>query len=157
MLRKILRLFLNTLTAHEQYSLINRDNLPQSIEILLSQIQNAFSQFFSVFLKSTLNFQPFEIKDDPHNRFDFGNHGLRKRWLDKCLKNPVSEDPFTANIASGPKHSCNLDDGTFTIFIDHCECEWVGKSLFNCYTKSQDCLLTHWLPMTSIFFFIQTI
>ena len=65
---KILRLFLNTFTADDNYSLLNRDNLTQPIQILLPQIQNAFSQFFSAFLKATLNIQPSETKDDPHNR-----------------------------------------------------------------------------------------
>ena len=40
----------------------------QSIEILLSQKQNTFSQFFSAFLKSTLNFEHFGKKDGPHSR-----------------------------------------------------------------------------------------
>ena len=33
----------------------------------LSQKQKDFSQFFSAFLKSTLNFEHFQQKDDPHN------------------------------------------------------------------------------------------
>ena len=32
------------------------------------------------------------------------NYELRKTWLDKCLKSPVSEDPLTDNILNGPKH-----------------------------------------------------
>ena len=65
---KILRLFVNTLTADDKYSLINRDNLTQPIQILLSQKQKTFSQFLSSFLKSTLNFEHFQKKDDPHSR-----------------------------------------------------------------------------------------
>ena len=65
---KILRLFVNTLTADGKYSLLNRDNLTQSIQTLLSQKPKAFSQFFSSFLKSTLNFEHFQKKDDPHSR-----------------------------------------------------------------------------------------
>ena len=53
---KILRLFFNTLTADDNYSVLNRDNLTQPIQILLSHKQKAFSEFFAVFLKSTLNF-----------------------------------------------------------------------------------------------------
>ena len=59
----------------------------------------------------------------------FGNYGVCKRWLDKCVKNPVSEDPSTSNMVNGPKHCYNVDDGTCTIFIDHCENNSVGKSL----------------------------
>ena len=65
---KILRLFVNTLTADDKYSLLNTDNLTQSIQTLLSQKQKTFSQFFSSFLKSTLNFEHFQKKDDPHSR-----------------------------------------------------------------------------------------
>ena len=66
---KILRLFVNTLTDDDKYSLLYRDNLTQPIQILLSQKQKTFSIFFSAFLKSTLNFQHFQKKkDDPHSR-----------------------------------------------------------------------------------------
>ena len=65
---KILRPFIQTLTDDEKYSLLYRDNLTQPIEILLSQKQKTFSQFFSAFLKSTLNFAHFRKKDDRHSR-----------------------------------------------------------------------------------------
>ena len=65
---KILRLFVNTLTDDDKYCLLYRDNLMQPIQILLSQKQKTFSQFFSAFLKSTLNFEHFRIKHDPHRR-----------------------------------------------------------------------------------------
>ena len=32
----------------------------------------------------------------------FRTYGLRTRWLDKCLKSPVSEDPSTGNMVNGP-------------------------------------------------------
>ena len=64
----ILRLFVNTLTVDDKYSLLNRDNLTKSIQTLLSQKQKTISQFFSSFLKSTLNFEHFQKKDDPHSR-----------------------------------------------------------------------------------------
>ena len=68
---KILRLFVNTLTADDKYSLLNRDSLTQSIQTLLSRKEKTFSQIFSSFLKSTLNFEHFQKKDDPHNRCIF--------------------------------------------------------------------------------------
>ena len=67
-LRKILRLFLNTLTDDDKYSLLYRDNLMEPIQIILSQKQKTFSRFFSAFLKSTLNFEHFQEKYDPHSR-----------------------------------------------------------------------------------------
>ena len=65
---KILKLLVKTLTDDEKYSLLYRDNLMQPIQILLSQKQKIFSEFFSAFLKSTLNFEHFQQKDDPHSR-----------------------------------------------------------------------------------------
>ena len=58
----------------------------------------------------------------------FGNGGLPKRWLDQCLKSPVSENPSKSNMVNAPKHCSNLKDSTFTTFIDHWE--------VNCPTKS---------------------
>ena len=62
---KILRLFVNTLTDDDKYSILYRDNLTQPIQILLSRKKNTFSKLFSAFLKSTLNFAHFLKKDDP--------------------------------------------------------------------------------------------
>ena len=62
----ILRLYVNTLTADDKDSLINRGNFTQPIQILLSKKQKIFSRFFSSILKSTLNFEHFHKKDDPH-------------------------------------------------------------------------------------------
>ena len=65
---KILGLLVNTLTDDDKYSLLYRDNLTQQIQILLSQKPKTFSEFFSGFLKSTLNFSHFQKKDDSHSR-----------------------------------------------------------------------------------------
>ena len=60
-------MFVNTLTADDKYSPLNRDNLTQPIRTQLSQKQEAFPEFFLAFSKSTLNFEHFEKKDDPHS------------------------------------------------------------------------------------------
>ena len=65
---KILGLFVNTLTDDGKYSLLYRENLTEPIQILLSQKRKIFSEFFLAFLKSTLNFEDFQKKDDPHSR-----------------------------------------------------------------------------------------
>ena len=57
------------MTADDQYSLPNRDNLTQPIRTQLSQKQKAFSQFFLAFSESTLNFEHLQKKDDLHSRF----------------------------------------------------------------------------------------
>ena len=65
---KFLKLLVKTLTDHKKYSLLYRENLTQPIQILLSQKRKTFSDIFSAFLKSTLNFQHFQKKDDPLSR-----------------------------------------------------------------------------------------
>ena len=55
---------------------------------------------------------------------------LRKTLLDKCLKSRVSKDPSTDEIANGSKDCCNINESMFTIFINHCEGNYVRKSCF---------------------------
>ena len=62
-------MFVNTLTADDKYSLLNRDNLTQPIWTILSQKHKAFSQFFLAFSKYALNFEHFQKKDDPRSLF----------------------------------------------------------------------------------------
>ena len=88
---------------------------------------------------------------------NFRNYRPRKTWVDKWLKSPVWDDPSTSNTAKRPKHRFNLNGSTFTIFIDHCEGSRLGKSHSQWYAKSQDFSLTHWLPMISILFLVETI
>ena len=59
---KFLRPFLNTFTASIKYSLNSKDKWMQTIQKLLSQKQNIFSEFFSAFLESALNFEHFQKK-----------------------------------------------------------------------------------------------
>ena len=60
-------MFVNTLTADDKYSRLNRDNLMQPIRTQLSQKQKAFPKFFLAISKSILNFEHFQKKDDPHS------------------------------------------------------------------------------------------
>ena len=57
----------------------------------------------------------------------FRNYGLPKKWLDQCLKSPVSEDPTKSNMVNAPKHCSNLRDTSFTIFINHWEVTCLTK------------------------------
>ena len=66
---KILRLFVNTCSAVDKYSLPKREYLKQSIQVQLSQKQKTFPGFFSAFSKSKLKFEHFQKKDDPHSLF----------------------------------------------------------------------------------------
>ena len=45
-IHKILTLFVNTLTVGDNHYLLNRDSLTQPIQVLLSQKEKSFSQFF---------------------------------------------------------------------------------------------------------------
>ena len=51
----------------------------------------------------------------------FGNYGFRKTLLEKCLKSRASEDPSTSKIKNGIKHCGNMNDTSFTIFLDQYE------------------------------------
>ena len=69
---KIFRLFVNTLSADDKYSLLNRDSLTQQIQIQLSQKKIFFFSnfplmtfFFFAFVKSILNFQHFKKNMTP--------------------------------------------------------------------------------------------
>ena len=55
----------------------------------------------------------------------FRNYGLRKTWSDKCLTSAVSQYPSTSNMTSASKHCSNLNDGSFTMFIDYCKGNYV--------------------------------
>ena len=67
------------MTADDKYSLLNRDNLKQPIRTQLSQNLKAFSEFFIAFSESTLNFEHFQKKDDPHSWFISENTPSGKR------------------------------------------------------------------------------
>ena len=59
---KISGLVLDKLTDDDKYCLLYRENLTEPIKIPLSHKQKTFSQFFSPFLESTLNFELFQKK-----------------------------------------------------------------------------------------------
>ena len=46
-----------------------------------------------------------------------------------CLTSRVAEDPSADNMTNGSKHCFNLNDRTFTMFINHCKGNYVEKSL----------------------------
>ena len=67
MIWKVLKLFVNALTARDKYSLRDRHNLTQPIQMQLSVKEKSLSQFFFQFLKSTLNFKHSPKKEDTHS------------------------------------------------------------------------------------------
>ena len=61
---KISRLFPNTLSAEDKYSLLDRDNLRPRIHMLFSQKQRIFWNLFLHFLKASLSLEHFQKIDD---------------------------------------------------------------------------------------------
>ena len=78
--------------------------------MLLSRKQITFSYFISSFLKSSLNLEHFQKKDDPHSSCVSKITASKKTWLDECLKSLVSDDPTKSNMVNAPKHCANLND-----------------------------------------------
>ena len=126
---KISGLFFNTLTAGQKYSFLNRDNLPQPIQTQLSLKRKTFSQLFFCIFEMQKNFFKFLKKRWPSKLMYFRNYGPRKPWLDKCLKSPVSEGSSKSNILNRLQRCVNVNHSTFSILIDQCEGNWIGKSL----------------------------
>ena len=56
---KILRLFVNALTADDKHYLLNRDNLTLPIQMHIYQKRKTFSELYFAFQKSILNFKHF--------------------------------------------------------------------------------------------------
>ena len=64
----MLRLFINTSTADDKYSLLNGENVTQQIHMQFSEKQKTLSVvFFFAFLKSMVTLGNFQEKDDPHS------------------------------------------------------------------------------------------
>ena len=61
---KILRVFVNTLTADEKFSCRNMQKFLPELQTLLSEKRKAFSGFFIPFLKCAGNLEHFEKKDE---------------------------------------------------------------------------------------------
>ena len=144
------------MATDEKYPALNRENLTILIQIELPQTKITFSQFFAAFLKFRLNVEYFEEKNTL-TAYVFSKLQALKTWLDKCLKSPVSEDPLTINMVNVPKHCWNLHHSTLIIFILHWQLNCNRENLSDWYAKSWDCVLTHWLPMKTMLFLIETI
>ena len=67
--RKILGLLVNTLAADEKHLVLLRDNLtiPIQMQVSTKKKKKKKIEFSAAFLKSTVNFNHFEEKNDPHS------------------------------------------------------------------------------------------
>ena len=95
---KMSRLFIYTLSADGKYSLFNRYNLTQPIQMILSQKQKTFSHVFSAFLKSDLNFQHFQKK-----KRSLMSYVFPKVWIRKKLVSSMSKKS-RFNLSFGKQH-----------------------------------------------------
>ena len=154
--RKALWRLVNTLSPDDNYPVLNTDNWTIPVQMQLSKKRESFSEFFSAFLKSKLDFEYFE-KKMTLRAFVFPKLWGPKTWLVKCLESPVWEDSSTRNMVNIPKYYGNLHQSTFIIFTDRCQVSCAGKSLSYWHAEPWDCLLTHSLSMRSILFLIETI
>ena len=118
---KILRHFVNTFTAYEEFSVLHREYSTQTIHMQLSiKTKDFFSIFFCTF-KHYIKFLAFSKKKLRLRANIFRNYGLRKRWSDKCLKSALSQYSSTRNMVNAIKHCSNLNNGSFTKFFDYCK------------------------------------
>ena len=62
MIRKILRLFVDTFTVDDNHYPLNRENLTEPIQMQLSKKQKTFSEIYFSFLNSLLNFKHWQKK-----------------------------------------------------------------------------------------------
>ena len=96
-------MFVNILTTNDNYSPLNGDKLRQPIQMHLSQQHKKISQFISAFLKSRLNFEHFQKKED------FIADVYRKLKTPKNVVKNISKKssfrrPFDKQLAKGTKH-----------------------------------------------------
>ena len=82
------------------------------------KMKNVFSISFAI-SEFLFDFEHFQKKYDTHSWsiFQLTDSDLFQKALPQ------------SNMVNEPKHCWNLNESTFTIFIDHCEGSSVGKSL----------------------------
>ena len=74
-----------------------------TIQMHLSQKQKIFSQVFSAFFESALNFEHFQQKMTVI-AYVFPKLPTTKNVLRQMSKSSVSQIPLTGDMVSGPKH-----------------------------------------------------
>ena len=74
-----------------------------TIQMHLSQKQKIFSEFFSAFLKSALNFEHFEKKMSLI-AYVFPKLPTTKNVLKQMSKSSRFREPLTNDMVRGPKH-----------------------------------------------------
>ena len=97
-------MFVNILSASGKYSILNRDNLREALQIKLSQKQKHFLDFISAFLKSILNFKHFQKKKMALIADVFPKLRTPKKVVKQISKKSNFSGPLTSNMLRGTKH-----------------------------------------------------
>ena len=131
---QILGLFANTFTAGNKYFFRTWENLPQPIEMQLSQKQKLFSpvvvqfrnsnNFLSIFCWISEMYITFLIF--PKLRWSswlmyFLNYELPKRWLDKCFWKTAFKTPFESQHGKGCQKVLKSVRQPFFGILYHCK------------------------------------
>ena len=123
-----LRLFVNTFTPNDKYSL----SVKVSVEI--NQFKCNYLQIKKYFLTFFLNFWNLHKIWNTMKKMmtlrGFWNYTLQQAQLLKCPNSSALEQLWTINKLKGPKHCINLHGSIFVIFFNHSETKWAGKALF---------------------------
>ena len=77
-------------------------------------------------------------------------------WF-KCITGLVFENPLAMNVLPSVKNLWNLQKSTFMQLFHHSESNWAKRSYFQLDLRFKNCLITRWLPTTSILVVIERI
>ena len=110
---EILGLFVNTLTVDYKYSLHNKGNLRQTVQMHLSQNSKIFYCIFGLYMNCWREWKKSWV---PYFKY-LRNYRLQKTWLLKCIKGPVSEPPLAVKLLTGTKHCWNLTRAVLSYFF----------------------------------------
>ena len=80
----------------------------------------------------------------------FRYYCFQERLLIKRLKGLAWENHSVTNVPTGSKHRLKTQGITIILFPYEFQVNWVRKRQLSSDLKSQDCLPTHWLQLTSI-------
>ena len=77
--------------------------------------------------------------------------------LFKCITGFLYENPLAVKVLTSLKNSWILQKSSFILLFSHSEPNWVRTSYFEWDLRFWDCLLTRWLPTTSILVVVERI
>ena len=133
-------MLVNTWTANDKYSLLNRDKWTEPIQMQISKKRKKHSPlFFWIFeicIKNWIFWKKIWPSKVTKSDYFLKNMTLKVfifpklRTAEDLLSSTAKKRRFTKLFKYyHGKRSQKLRDSTFIRFIDHCELNWVGKSL----------------------------